>query len=126
MYAVSIGEFVKVKNPESKKAYRCIKRTKYTTDDPSRIAEDAITILRDAGKGMRFSGMEEFGDTHSFWNDDHECPEDGPSDECERLELEACREWIEKRVREFGTGDESESLHLGLENGFTEFIITGK
>jgi hypothetical protein len=125
MYAVSIGEFTKVKNPESNKAYRCAKRTKYVTDDPSWIAEDAITLLKNAGKGMRFSGMEEFGEAHGFWNDGHKCPDADPADECEQLELEACGTWIEKRVRELGTG-ESVDLHLALESGFTEFIITGK
>ncbi|MFD4858380.1 hypothetical protein [Streptomyces atratus] len=126
MYAVSIGEYVKVKNPTTGKAYRCKKRTKYVSSDEHAIAESAVDVLRQAGKGMRFSGMEEFGSAHDYWNDGHECPEDGSvSDECERLELEACADWIEKRIPNLRK-DESEELHLGLPESFTSFSITGK
>jgi hypothetical protein len=92
------------------------------------IAERAIDVLREAGKGMRFSGMEEFGQAHAFWNNGHVCPEDGgSSDECEKLELESCCEWIEKRAGELAKG-ESTDLHLNLSGGkaFTEVVITRK
>lgn len=125
MYAVSIGEYVRT-GPRAKNPYRCKTRTKYTTDDEQRVAEDATDVMRQAGKGMRFSGMEEFREGHAVFNDGHECPEDGkPSDECERLELESCREWIESAIQQLAPGA-SEELGLHLPDRFTEFVITRK
>lgn len=127
MYVVNIGEYVRVKKSKTGKPYRCKTRTGFSTDSESTVAERAIEILREAGTGMRFSGMEEFGSAHDHWNDGHTCPEDGsPSNECERLELESCREWIEERVKELQRG-ESLDLHLAIpSDAFTEFVITAK
>lgn len=125
-YSVSIGEYVRTKTPYAKKPYRCKSRTKFQTGSESEIAERAVSVLRDAGPGMRYSGMEDFGEAHDFWNDGHECPEDGSySAECEALELDACREWIEKATAQLGSG-ESEELHLSQPDWFIGFAITCK
>lgn len=125
-YLVHVKRFLRTKRVHAKARYRCTNTVKFTRDSANNVAAHAVSTMQAAGKGMRFSGMEEFGEAHEFWNDGHECPEDGSSsDECERLEVEACREWIEKRTEELVKG-ESETLHLTTPDGFTEFIITCK
>ena len=123
MYLVTIRRFVKTKSPKARKPYRCVSHRAYSTSDEEQIAKHATDVLREAGKGARYSGMEEFGSAHEFWNDKHECPEDGTSsDECEELELDACREWLEKSLRELRPGDQ-EDLHLSGPESFTEVAI---
>jgi hypothetical protein len=82
--------------------------------------------MRVAGKGMRFSGMEDGGEAHDFWNDGHECPESGePSDECESLELDACRDYVESDVEQMSKGSETD-YHLSGPDGFTDFTVKCK
>ena len=125
MYSVTVRRFVKTKSPKAVKPYRCAERSLSTSPDERRISEEAISILRLAGKGSRFSGMEEFGDSHAFWNEGHECPEGEPSDDCEKLELEACREYIEKALMLLRAG-ETEDFHLGMPEYFVQFTVVCK
>lgn len=123
MYLVTIRRFVKTKSPKARKPYHCASHRLYRASDEQEIATRAVDLLREAGKGARYSGMEEFGSAHTFWNDGHECPEDGaPSEECEELELDACREWLQKALGELGPG-EQQDLHLGRQESFTEVVI---
>lgn len=122
MYVVTIRTFVKTKSPKAKKRFRCTLHRTYSTADERRISEMATGLLRDSGKGSRFSGMEDFGSAHESWNDGHECPAGEPSDECEELELEACREWMEGSFRRLGPGEKDE-FHLGLAETFSEFVV---
>lgn len=88
----------------------------------SDVAPGLVAIMREADD--RFSGMEDFGEAHEFWNDGHTCPEDGTSsDECKELELESCGEWIEKALDELKTG-ESKDFHLNIPGGFVNVKVT--
>jgi hypothetical protein len=90
----------------------------------SDIAPRLVEVMREADN--RFSGMEDFGEAHGFWNSDHECPlQDGGerNDECKELELESCREWIEKRLDEL-KDRESTDFHLNVEDGFVSIKVT--
>ncbi|SFF74625.1 hypothetical protein SAMN05216251_12714 [Actinacidiphila alni] len=122
MYLVAVREYKKTKSKSAIHPYRCVSHKAYSTYDESQISVHAIDILREAGPGARYSGMEEFDSAHAFWNEPHECPEDGPSEECEELGLEACREWVEKSATQIPAGGHLD-LHLGLPQSFTEFVI---